>query len=165
MLLSIGAYFYFIRVIKHKMEHTSSIENTLNNKIAEKKNIDLLTKKINEIANTRDKISRYFVDQSKIEIFVDYLENLGVQNNTKLVVDSVELAKDKSNIISASVTINGSFGNVMKVVGLIENAQYKIHINNSFVNKDISQSSGTDTKITKSISSWQANVSFNVISS
>jgi len=165
VLLVVGVYLYFLRVIRNKTEHSSSVANTLASQKIEKESVDALVKKFEEIENTRIKVNSYFVDPSKIEVFVEYLENLGTTNGVTLSVEKVEVAKDKSNNILVGVKILGTFANVMKTIGLIENAPYQIHITSSFINKNIEAPGDANSKpVVSSGQDWQADVSFSILS-
>ncbi|OGJ11994.1 hypothetical protein A2467_01685 [Candidatus Nomurabacteria bacterium RIFOXYC2_FULL_36_8] len=149
---------------------------TLNNKIAEKENINVLNKKMAELGDVQKRIGSYLVDTSQIDTFVGYLEEMGADNNIDLSVKSVEVPKNEKNKISLSIDIRGSFENILKGISLLENAPYNISVTSLFLNKDMTENESdqniflettpakTKEVFTPAKSVWQANLSFNVLS-
>ena len=167
-----GGFFYLINVIKNKNKHISAVSATLQEKMDEKDNMVTLEKKIIELGDTRTKISRYLIDTSNIDTFVEYLENLGSSNSIDLMVKSVETLKGEKNKLTFNIEMDGSFPNITKVVSILENSPYSLSVNSLYINK-ITQDSKVETidpKTKKTItttntkSSWQATANFTVLS-
>ena len=157
---------FFFKVIKNKNEHISKVLTTLIDKQEKKENMEILINKFTELESISEIVNNYFVDPSKIDTFVDYLEKLGVSNSTELIVKNVELDPKKKETISFKVLISGDFVNVIKVIYLLENIPNYTSLNQVFINKeikvDLSEVEGVEKKTERSI--WQADVSFNVLS-
>lgn len=165
-IILILAVVFFFKVIKNKNQHTGSVLTVLDNKIIEKENIDFLSKKIDAIKVTHESVNSHFVDPTKIDNFVGYLENLGDSNGAKLSVKNVEASKNKEdNMISVEINIEGPFPSIMKIIGLLENSPYQIYINSTYLNRDIEpvkEGEIIKTPIPK-IKTWKATVAFNIL--
>ncbi|MFA6355184.1 MAG: hypothetical protein WCW65_02040, partial [Candidatus Paceibacterota bacterium] len=122
---------------------------------------------------TNKKIDSYIIETSKVYLFVEYLENLGIENNVDLVVNSVDVLKTEKNKISVNLNITGDFTNIMKSIATLENSPYNITMTSSYLNKEIFVQDNTedlknnlDNKNTQSSikPSWYVNLKFNVLS-
>lgn len=167
MLLAVGSFVFFFKVIKNKNHHTSAVLTTLQSKINKKENIETLEKKIVEVEATRKVINGYFVDSNHIDSFINYLENLGTNTKTELVVKSVEISSSEANTVLGQVSIKGGFADVMRTTTLLENIPYQIHITSLYLNKDI-QTVTTEVKgktVVTTSSVWQADIAFRILSS
>ncbi|MCX6753631.1 MAG: hypothetical protein NTV03_01070 [Candidatus Nomurabacteria bacterium] len=166
-----GFSIYFLNAIRNKNRHISAVEITLKKKIEDKQNVSTLQKKMNELLGTNTKIDGYIVDTSRIDLFVEYLEGLGINNNVNLSVKTVDVLKNEKNKIFLGLSINGTFTNVMKTIVLLENSPYNMTTTSSYVNKDIvvpvDAGNGTNKEsgiLPERESSWQADITFNVLS-
>ena len=168
-------FVYIFNVIKNKNEHASAVLITLGNKKTEKNNLDTLEKRMTELLDTQKKINGYLVDASSIDKFVGYLENIGSTNKVSFSVKSIDIDKDNKNKMTVSLTIRGGFSDIMKTFFILENSPYDIVIESLYLNKEISQygdisqqpiNSLVKSKIVPSVpkSSWQMDVSFNILS-
>ena len=166
-----GFSIYFLNVIRNKNRHISAVQITLKNKIEDKQNVNTLQKNMSELLDTNKKIDGYIVDTSRIDLFVGYLEGLGISNNVILSVKTVDVLKSEKYKIFIGLSINGTFTNIMRTIVLIENSPYNMAIDSSYVNKDIigpvdtsnvtNKDSGT---LPKGDPSWQADITLNVLS-
>lgn len=161
ILISTLCIFLFFNTIQNKNEYTSEILATLSKKISDKNNVKILTKKFSELALTDEKIKGYFIKPGEINLFVDYLENIGLNNGAELVVESVEMGVKDKNIILVGVSVRGSFNNIIKILHLLENSPFYVDITQAFVNKEI-KADETKTGVIPSV--WQADISFSVLS-
>lgn len=169
MLVILCVYFY--KVIGNKNKHISAVVSTLNAKETERKNINALNARMIELGDMNKRIGGYLVSTSEADRFVEYLEDMGVSNNTTLSVKSVEIPKNEKNKIALMIEMKGSFENITKIIALIENAPYNISINSLYLNKEIlvdTEVNNTQGKIKEIIvptkSLWQASLSFTVVS-
>ncbi len=160
--IALGAFFFFINIIKNKNEHSSAVLTILDSKLAKKENADLLQKKVSELDTTRKTIDSYFIDPANIDSFVSSLEDLGTEAGANISVKDVEIATTQKNSILVKLSATGSFDNVMKAVLLVENAPYQLHITQISLNSNVSPTDPTAKK--KPASTWQADVSFTVLS-
>ncbi len=171
LLLCTGSFIYLLSIIKNKNLHTSVVLSTLEEKISEKENINDLEKKILELGDVKKRINDYLIDPSNIDLFVEYLENTGLINKVELNVKSVEVPKNEKNTISISTNMKGSFNDIAKVIALLENSSYNINIKSVYLNQELlpNAPTGDMLKNTKGLipenkSSWQASVTFDVLS-
>ena len=168
VLIFIGSFVFLFNIIRNKNKHTSVVIATLDTKIKEKENIGVLDTKIKELKEIEDKINGFVVDTSKIDSFVEYLENLGFENDFQMVVRSVDVPKNEKNKINVGVNMIGDFENVIKGLALLENSPYNLVINNISLNKEVITKSNVvienqDPETSNKIK-WNANISFSVLS-
>lgn len=168
-ILAVCLFIFLLKVIKNKNEHTSVVFTTLEEKVIEKENALMFTKKITEIKSLQDSINSYFVDPNKVDTFVGYLEKIGGNVGGEVTVLSIEVPPKTKNIISFELSIKGTFEEVMKTITLLENIPYQIDITQAYLNKDIIQGTQGDVKTvpqekTSGTPAWQADISFNILS-
>jgi Tfp pilus assembly protein PilO len=169
-LIVIVFFVYFLRIIKNKNNHISAVMTTLENKITEKRNLNVLEKKRMEMDGIHKRIGGFLVNTASIDTFVEYLEGVGFDNNVELTVKGIDVPKNEKNKININLDMRGSFQDVMKVVALLENAPFNIIISSTFLNKEESTYINPSIEISKNKelplpakSLWQANVSFSVL--
>lgn len=164
-LITISAFIFIFKVIENKNKHASKVLITLADKMAEKENAKLLAKKVTELGIVHENINNYFIDPSKIDTFVDYLEKLGIENKTDLSIKNIEAREKEQNIITFEVLVSGSFNDVMKVVYLLENIPYNVSLNQVFINENTKKIEEEVKGIKKEtiISNWQADIIFNIL--
>lgn len=165
LLLSVGTFIFVFNVIRNKNEHTSVVLANLENKILEKENKDMLIRKLSQVEDTHKVIDSYLVDKAKADSFVDYIENLRLKTKTDITVKSVDVPADKPHIINMNISIKGKFTSVMQTIDILENIPYKIHIAHIYMNKDLSTKQDLQKTKVVEIPTWQADVSFSVVSS
>ncbi len=166
MVVSITTLILFFKIIANKNEHTSALSRSLVDKIAMKENADTLTKKIDEVENIKKIINAHFVDSTKIDSFIDYLEKLGISASTEVKVESFDTSKTEKNILSVTLSVNGTFSNVINTFKLLENSPYQIDvIRISLIEqpKSINKEIKTGNSASAGAPEWQSSVSFNVL--
>jgi hypothetical protein len=169
-LFFVCAFVYFFNVIKNKNRHISAVSIALDKKIADQDNTSVFQSKITELSNTQGVISGYFIDTSKIDTFVEYLEDIGTNNNVDLSVKNVDTPKDEKNKILVNINMSGSFPNIMKVISTLENAPYNIIINSSYLNKETPVATDISIGVPKvkeapkdTSPRWVANITFSIL--
>lgn len=165
-LMTLAAFVFFVKIIFNKNIHISAVQSTLENRMIEKENFSALEDKVKEIENTHKKINSFFLKKSQADLFVDYLENLGTDSNTKLSVKSVESSTKDKDFIVFKIFVEGNFSDIMQTISLLENAPYNILVDSLYINREIVPVS-TDPnapKITNNIQLWNADVSFSILS-
>ncbi len=161
-ILALSIFTLFFNIIKNKNEHTYKVLSVLDEKVAKKNNETAIEKKLTEIESTRTAIDSYFVDTNNIDSFVSYMESLGQSTGTDLSVTSVDVPTDNKNMISVKVSVKGLFKDVMTALVMMENAPYQIHVTGISLNTDLQPQ--TDPKA-KPTSTWEAIISFNILTS
>lgn len=168
MMLSVGTFVYFYKIISNKNKHTQAVFNNLADKMAKKDNIENVNKEIAEVDKLKTTIDGYFVDLTKVDSFIDYLEEIASDINVKVQVESLEpMPKDK-NTLSVRVAFDSSFSDVTNTILLLENAPYNIQITKVSFDKRIESSTITDDKGKEVIEEnvfWSSNVTFNILAS
>jgi hypothetical protein len=159
-IASVSLFVFFLKIIKNKNQHTSTTLITLQDKLQEKEDSIINASKISEIKLIQESMNNYFVDSDKIDVFVDYLEEIGSGFSSKVSVKSIEASQKTKDIISIKLSITGSFGAVMRTISFLENIPYQINITQIYFNKNEKQ----DRTKTSSLPAWQADVSFNILS-
>lgn len=165
-ILAICLFIFFLKVIRNKNQHTSTILVTLEEKIKEKENAVIFAEKVSEIKLIQDSINNHFVDPNKIDTFVDYLEKIGLNLGSEVVVKNIEVPAKIKNIIIFNLSIGGTFSKVIETITFLENIPYQINITQVYLNKDIAQKTQVDISKEKvpEVLKWQADVSFNILS-
>jgi hypothetical protein len=170
LLFSIFSLVYFFNIIKNKNINISAANIAFEKKASAQDNMNELKNKIIELGNTQKSISSHFVNTESIDTFVEYLENTGTSNDIDLSVKSVDIPKNEKNKIFVSINMTGSFSNVMKIMAILENSQYNIVINSSYLNKETSVVTDVNNLLSKgkeipkeSKSYWLANVTFTIL--
>jgi len=184
LVLFVGIFVYVLNVIKNKNKHTSAVTTTLGELILEQENMGTIEKKMAELQETQKKIGGYLVDTSHVDVFVEYLEGVGVQNNVELKVNSVDKIKNQKNRILGNLSIIGSFSDVMKTIITLENAPYNIIMSSVYINKETFSSPPPSNEVMKievkpttknkvapppppppaPKSTWQVDIGFSVLS-
>lgn len=154
-------FMFVFKIIENKNKHTNATISALELKMIEKENLDLMADKISEYEETQSLIDGYFLEKQKADLFVEFLENLGKENNTELTVKSIEIDNKKDGLISLKIFIYGDFNSVVKTISLLENSNYSISINNLYLNKELS--SGEASQLDNGVF-WGADISFDVLS-
>ncbi|MFA6515135.1 MAG: hypothetical protein WCT42_02630 [Candidatus Paceibacterota bacterium] len=174
-ILTVFLFVFFLKIIKNKDQHISVVLTTLQKKIGEKENAAKFAEKVTEIKSLQDSVNSLFVDPNKIDTFVDYLEEIGSNLGSKVIVQGIEMPPKTKNIIAIKISITGTFQEVMRTVSFVENIPYQVNITQVYLNKDIKQIRGGDViEVTGNkevkqpkvleVSKWQADVSFNILS-
>jgi len=165
MIVIVGLFVFSLKLIKNKNQHTSTVISTLEDKIKQKKEIELFSKRIEEIENLKNSIESLYVDANKIDKFVSDLEALGSSLGSEVLVKKVEVPVKSKNTIEFEVSIAGNFDQVIKTIVLLENIPYQITVNRFYLNKDFEkQEEGTIKEIISRTPSWQADLSFSILS-
>jgi len=157
-IITVLLFLFLLKVIENKNQHTSAVFKTLEDKMQEKENISVNASKIAELNLIHSSINNYFVDPDKIDMFVGYLEDIGSNIGSSISVESIEVSGKDKNIISVKLSIQGTFQKMMNTISFLENIPYQINITQIYLSKDMKQVKGSKTP------TWQANVSFNVLS-
>ncbi len=166
-ILVICLFVFFLKIIKNKNEHTSAVLSTLEQKMKEKENTAMFSEKITEIKSIQSSIDSHFVDPNEIDVFVGYLENIGIRTGVNVLVKNIEIPLKTKNVISCKLSIVGNFQGVAKTIALLENIPYQVNVTQMYINKETMPLSNEEIKSGKVIgsSSWQADISFNILSS
>lgn len=166
-ILVVGLFVFCLQIIKNKNQHISVVTATIQEKMQQKENATLFAEKVTEIQTLKESIDKYFMDSNKVDLFVGYLEDISVTTGAEVSVRGIEVSKEDSSNISFKLSIVGSFQDVMESIGFLENIPYQVDISQVYLNKNIDQElvNANNKTILSKISTWQADVSFNILSS
>jgi hypothetical protein len=169
-ILAICLFVFFLRVIKNKNIHTSAVLSTLENKMQDKEDALKFSEKIAEIKTLEDSMNSRFLDPEKIDTFVNYLEKIGQDIGSILLVNNIEIPTKIKNKILFRVSIEGKFGEVIRTITLLENIPYQINITQVYINKNMKKQIQKEDENGKLIMieeepKWQADVFFSILSS
>lgn len=166
MVVALGALVFFLKIIANKNKHTSIVLVTLANNIVKKEKRDVLLEKISEVELVKQTIDGHFVDPTKIDSFIDYLEKLGKDAGSEVKVENFEISTAEKNKLMVRLSAEGTFNNIMRTIMLLENTPYQIYITKTLIDKKPPQSDSSENKIGDKVSTstpiWQVTISFNV---
>ena len=157
-LLSLSGTIFFVKKIADKNAHTSLVNATLEAKLKEKENRTLLEKKVTEAKAVHNEISLYFIEADTIDTFLNEVESLGRDTETNVKVENVTVLSESANTLSVKVHTKGQFSNSIKMLSLLENLPYNIHITSVYLNQDILQQNGN----TKAKVPWGMDIVFTI---
>ncbi len=171
-IIAISLFIFILKVIENKNIHTYATLMTVQDKLKKIENLTIFAKKISEIKLLQDSINSRFVDPNKIDKFVGYLEEIGLITSSEISIKSIEVVPTSKNLISFNLSIKGTFDQVVKTITYLENIPYQVNFTRVYLNKDIKQISDIKQPVEKTvikntageISTWQADVSFNILS-
>lgn len=168
-ILVICLFVFLLKIIKNKNQHASVVLTTLEGKMKEKENAIIFSRKIAEIKSIQDSVNNHFVDPEKIDSFVGYLEEIGLSLGSEVSVNDIVVPPKTKNIMSFSLSIIGTFQEVMRTITFLENIPYQISITQVYLNKNITQQvkeeiKDIEQKKISEIPTWQADISFNILS-
>jgi len=171
-IVVICIFIFIIKVIENKNTHILVTLATYQSKLKEKENIITFNKQVNEIKSLQDSINSYFVDPNTIDTFVNSLEEISSVTGASVSVKSIETSQVNKNTISFSLLIDGTFDQVAKTITFLENIPYQINITKVYLNKNIRETVDTAQPIgktnvvvqTPTKPTWQADISFNILS-
>lgn len=164
MIFFVGFAFFVFSTILNKNIHTGVVQDTLTEKIKEKKQGSNLLKTISAEKENSVIINSYFINPNMIDTFVGNLEKDGSDLGTKTVVQSVEFSKNDKKTITIGLSIDGSFKSVLKVIKMIEYLPYSLNIKSVSMGTNIFGSNiNTAVSPKGSVSyPWSATLSFDV---
>lgn len=161
-LIAVGIFLFVLKVIKNKNQHTSVALVSLQEKIKDKENATIFASKVEEIKNLREKISEYFVNPENIDVFVSNLEEIGTNLGSTVEVKGIEIPPKVKNTIIIRLSVGGTFNEVINTVSFLESLPYQVNINQMYINKDVVEELKEGE--TPKAKTWQADVSFNILS-
>jgi hypothetical protein len=151
-------------MIQNKNKDVQEINFALQEKIDQKNQGEAITKKVEFIKDSQKKINSYFVDLENIDLFINKIETIGEENKIDLKVKNVEIPKTDEKYITISISLEGSFSNIIKTIQTIEYMSHKIHFKNIYLNKEISPDQEQTVKVKTGVPLWQMEASFEVLS-
>jgi hypothetical protein len=138
----------------------------------EKDDAIIFAEKVAEIKALQVSVNNHFVDPNAIDTFVNYLEDMGSTLGSVTSVKDIQIPDKIKNTVVISLSITGTFNNVMRTITYLENIPYKINITDVYINKNMDESEGdllgvvkkNKGPVTPVIPTWQADISFSILS-
>lgn len=147
------AYFFIYQKAISQADQYVQVNKEIENEDTKKHNDQDLIKIYNSTKDSREKILTYLVKEDKVVNFIETLEKVGTDSNTKLELSSIN---NDSGIIKVNVSVKGSWSNVMTSLVLVENLPLSLYI------KDVKLNSVSDLE--KKGRSWELTFSAEAIS-
>lgn len=164
MFVALGSFFFVIRIMKNKNTHTAKVLETLKEKETQKQNIKTLQNKLKEFEIIQADINNHFVDKTKIDLFVSFLEELGTKSKAEVDVHTLDIAKKEKNTMNVGISIKGSFSSVLQTIALLENTPYRLSISSVGLNTSVPDQDNLQVEDKNKIKrTWVANVSFSIL--
>lgn len=167
---SILSSVHLLKNIKRTNQQALSVVEDIESKKLDKNNMNLMAKRVSELAEKQKLLNSYFVNGGDVASFVDYLEGLGSVAGLDIKVKNINQVTTDKNKLMADISVNGKYAGVMRLIGLLENAPYKIHIDTIFLSKGSepvvidTEKKSSKVKV-REAPIWQGSISFMVLSS
>lgn len=161
-LLVISIFIFSLKIIKIKNRNTSTAMMALQEKIKMKEKITMFSDKNTEIKALQNYVDAYFVDTKKIDTFVSYLESLGGEIGSKIIVKEIKVPEKLNDRIEFQLSIIGDFNQVTRTVIILENIPYQINITRVYYNIETKNKEKDDLKILN-VPTWQADITFDIL--
>ncbi|MFA6278769.1 MAG: hypothetical protein WCS97_02015 [Candidatus Paceibacterota bacterium] len=123
-----ACYGFWYAAIVAKSTAVADIQNQIVAKTATADRVASTRATLSEIAGDEAMIQSHFIPDTEVVAFIDGLETQGEKQGTTVSVRSVSTGTGAQPTFLLSLTINGSFGAVMRTIGIIEYAPYYISI-------------------------------------
>lgn len=163
-IISIYFFIFILKTIRIKNERTSLVVYELGKKTIDKENEKILIDKTEEIKSLQFFVDKHFIDINNMDVFVEYLEKIGLDNNAELIVNGVNIPIDVKNIVNFKISITGNFSNVIQTINSLESIPYEVNITQVYLNKNLNKEEGDNSVKIIDKSEWQADVSFSILS-
>lgn len=118
LLLALGAYGAGFYYIKTQVEETSALAQELEQKQAERKNLQQTLRVVEETESERTQLDEYFVRSSNVVAFIERLESLGGDAGVESTIS--DLREEQNGTLAFSLQAQGSFAGVLHYTDLIE---------------------------------------------
>ncbi len=129
--------FYIFAVNKFIAQSQTIADNRVIIETENKRAHDLsvLKKQVAVAREQQEKVNQYFLRKDQIAPFLGYLESLGTENNSLVTIGSVDITKGvKSNTLAVVFKITGTYPQVMKTIGRVEQIPYYSQVKKTALN-------------------------------
>jgi len=132
--LIFSSLFLLVSVLALLFLLSSIRDNEIDYKVAQEKwqtenirreGIKALTDFFKRIEPKKNMLDEHFIESTNVVPFLDTLEDLAKKVNVKLEVNSVNI-EEKEPALLVEIKTSGSFGNIYKLVTLLENSPYSL---------------------------------------
>jgi hypothetical protein len=127
------AYFFIYKQTIVQADHYASANFEISNEDGLRQKEADLKKVYDDTKTERDNLKLFFINEDKAVVFIEMVEKVGIDTNTKIEMGSISNTAD---VLKANVKVDGSWMGVMTALGLIENLPvssviYDLKINSS----------------------------------
>jgi hypothetical protein len=127
--------------------------------MAKRKNLDSLDSLVKKIDKERAMLDTHFAHSGDIVPFLDMIDSVGVSAGVKSSVATIDTLADKSAVL-VEVKANGSFENIYKFLGLLENSSYELE----FASMDMMKEGTEESEGKKVVPVWVASFKIKLLS-
>ena len=124
-LVCYGVFFYLVSINEKQM---LALEKDL---LVLRKNETRATSErsvLNSTEKDRALLYKYFIDPNNIVVFIEKLESLASISDSRISLSSVDIDKNKKNLLKLNFSVNGSFEQVFHFLALLESLPFEINI-------------------------------------
>ncbi len=137
-LLLLGATGGFLYLIHAKSNRVIELHQLLNDEINLNASLDASKQVIKETEKERDIINGYFVKESNVVGFLEFLENIGhtVGANIKITTVTTEkpVNENDKQKLALSIDMRGTWTSVLRYIKLLEAVPYNVEVEEVNIN-------------------------------
>ena len=120
---------YFFSLEKAQRQDVASLTKEIAVLTVEESQANKIKKQLSETDAKRSVLVSYFVDVNNPVPFEEAIENYGLQTNTKVNFEGLEVKKSPKSLNSA-ISVSGNFTNIYRFLALLESAPYELSVTN-----------------------------------
>lgn len=124
--LVIGGYGVWYADVEAKSASVAKLTSQIQASSETEKRISEARESLSDLSGYENTIQNYFVPESGVVAFIDYLESSGRAFGATTTVSSVSKNAGTSPSLSIALTVTGPFSAVMRTTGVIEYAPYAL---------------------------------------
>ncbi len=160
--VALGVYSFIFYTLMASSRNGASLQKQIAGLEVRENEVGTLKKELSDMEGQQKTLSSYFIDANDIVPFLDTVEGYGKTTNVVTKFDSFDI-KNNPNRLEVSLVADGSFTDLYRFLGFLENAPYAISISKMDLQLSVPlglQPSGTSSKTT----GWEARVNLSVVS-
>ena len=160
--VALGVYSFIFYTLMASSRNGASLQKQIAGLEVRENEVGTLKKELSDMEGQQKTLSSYFIDANDIVPFLDTVEGYGKTTNVVTKFDSFDI-KNNPNRLEVSLVADGSFTDLYRFLGFLENAPYAISISKMDLQLSVArglQPSGTSPKTT----GWEARVNLSVFS-
>jgi hypothetical protein len=159
MIGSFAVFFLlYLKIDKSNIEANQlSVDSQV--EMAKRRSLDSLDNLVKKIDKERTMLDTHFAQSRDIVPFLDMIDSSGVSAGVKSNVSTINTLEDKSAVL-VEVKAIGSFANIYKFLGLLENSSYELE----FASMDLLKEGAEEVESKKVVPVWVANFKIKLLS-
>lgn len=123
--ISLFAFFFFYKMLNNNNQELQLKEEKWLSETLRRDEIRALDHSIKTIEEEKAQLETHFVKSSNIVPFLDTIEGFAPKVNIKAEVTSVDISKDKTELL-VGMKASGTFNGLYKFLTLLENSPYEL---------------------------------------